>query len=100
MKIYSKSYCPYCIRLLSILDANQVVYELIDIIQDPESETTMYTQSWSHGVPQVAIENIIIYDYKTEETLVDDITNILSLGGEVSLENSASLTSQFAFITA
>ncbi len=80
MKIYSKSHCPYCARLLSMLDTNHIPYKLIDVIQDPKQEMNMYTQSGSHGVPQVGIENIIIYDYKTEETLVEDIKTILASG--------------------
>jgi len=98
MKIYSKSHCPYCVRLLSLLDANHIPYELIDVIQDPKQEMSMYTQSGSHGVPQVGIENIIIYDYKTEETLVEDIKTILA-SGAISANNWVHLTSQFVFTT-
>lgn len=98
MKIYSKSHCPYCVRLLSLLDANRIQYESIDVIQNSEQEMSMYAQSGSHGVPQVVIENIIIYDYKTEETLIEDIKTILVLG-PISSNNWAHLTSQFVFTT-
>jgi glutaredoxin len=82
-----------------MLDENHISYELVDVIQEPKQETIMYTQSGSHGVPQVAIENILIYDYSTEEMLVQDIQKILSIG-PVSSNDSVDLTSQFVFITA
>jgi hypothetical protein len=57
----------------------------------------MQALSGNSGVPQVVAENIIIYDYGTEETLVDDIQKILSRG-TVTESNRSDLTSQFVFL--
>jgi|GEM_PF-980956 len=98
MKIYSKPFCPYCQRFLSLLDAKCIKYKLIDITESPDQALFMESLSGSSGVPQVAIENIIIYDYRTEETLIQDIQTILSTN-TISPENSDNLTSQFVFLT-
>jgi glutaredoxin len=55
MQIYIKSYCPYCVRLLSLLDGENMLYEVIDIIKNPEQGVIMEKLSGHTGVPQVAI---------------------------------------------
>lgn len=80
MKIYSKSFCPYCQRLISLLDVQGISYELIDIVESPGQTALMQALSGNSGVPQVVVGNVIIYDYGTEDTLVDDIQKILSRG--------------------
>jgi glutaredoxin len=80
-----------------MLDTHHISYELVDVIQAPEQEVIMYSRSGSHGVPQVAVENILIYDYGTEETLVQDIQKILSTGPVLS-DDPVDLTSQFVFL--
>ncbi|MEI6711003.1 MAG: glutaredoxin domain-containing protein [bacterium] len=97
MKIYSKSFCPYCQRLITLLDVESISYELIDIVESPGQTALMQALSGNSGVPQVAVGNVIIYDYGTEETLVDDIRKILSRG-TVTESNSSDLTSQFVFL--
>lgn len=97
MKIYSKSFCPYCQRLITLLDKEGIAYELIDIVESPGQTALMQALSGNSGVPQALLENIIIYDYNTEETLVDDIQKILSWG-TVTESNRNNLTSQFVFL--
>lgn len=99
MKIYSKSSCPYCQRLLSLLGTNSLDYEVIDVVDLPEQDVFMKNKTWSPWVPQVLIENIMIYDYDTEETLVMDIQTIL-WSGPVSPVHPHTLTSQFVFLNA
>lgn len=93
MQIYIKSYCPYCIRLLSLLDSEKISYDVVDIIKFPEQGVIMEKLSGNTGVPQVVLQDIIIYDYDTEETLVTDICNILRT------EDRKNLTSQFTLLT-
>lgn len=97
MKIYSKSFCPYCQKLITLLDTAGIPYELIDIVASPGQTALMQALSGNSGVPQVAVGNIIIYDYGTEETLVDDIQKILSRG-TITESNRSDLTSQFVFL--
>ena len=92
MQIYIKSYCPYCVRLLSLLDVEKISYDVIDIIKNPEQGVIMEKLSGHTGVPQVALQDIIIYDYGTEETLITDIRSILWT------RDRKNLTSQFTLL--
>lgn len=77
MKIYIKSFCPYCIRLIQLLDLAGITYETIDVWQDLAKQDEMYQNSHQSGVPQVEMANIIIPDYIDEESLVKDIELVL-----------------------
>jgi len=93
MQIYIKSYCPYCVKLISLLDWEKIPYEVLDISKHPEQWVIMEKISGHTGVPQVAIWDIILYDYDTEETLVTDIRSILWT------RDRKNLTSQFTLLT-
>lgn len=80
MKIYIKPSCPFCIRLLSLLDDAGLEYESIDVITHPHKNEEMMAKSGQRWVPEVEIANVIIPDYATEETLVEDIQTILAAG--------------------
>lgn len=80
MKVYIKPFCPYCIRLLSLLDQAGLEYEKINILLHPKMGDEMEKLSGQTGVPEVQIANVIIPDYGTEDTLVADIQTILAHG--------------------
>ena len=97
MKIYIKPSCPYCIRLLSLLDEAGIKYEIIDIIASPDQAEVMSDKSGHMGVPEVEIANVIIPDYGSEETLVADIRMILA-AGKVDETLSDQLTSTIVYL--
>lgn len=97
MKIYIKPSCPYCIRLLELLDEAGLRYEKIDVLASTESNELMMEKSGSMGVPEVEISNVIIPDYATEETLVSDIQKILEIG-KVDAELEEQLTSTIVYL--
>lgn len=97
MKIYIKPTCPYCIRLLSLLDEAEIEYEIIDVINHSDLNEEMISKSWQRGVPEVEIANVIIPDYGTEETLVEDIQTILK-AGHVNEEVMKKLTSTVVYL--
>jgi glutaredoxin len=53
-------------------------YESIDVITHENKNEEMIKKSGQRGVPEVEIANVIIPDYGTEETLVEDIQTILA----------------------
>lgn len=53
--IYTKSWCPYCIRAKALLDAKQASYQEIDIERDPPRRAEMITRSGRNTVPQIFI---------------------------------------------
>jgi glutaredoxin 3 len=97
MKIYIKPSCPYCIRLLSLLDEAGYVYETIDVLSHPDQNEEMIKKSGQRGVPEVEIANVIMPDYTTEETLVADIETILA-AGSVNEEIMKKLTSTVVYL--
>ena len=97
MKIYIKPLCPFCIRLLSLLDDAGLKYETIDVIGHPDKNDEMMKKSGQRGVPEVEIANVIIPDYETEETLVEDIQTILA-AGYVNEEVMKKLTSTIVYL--
>ncbi len=97
MKIYIKPLCPFCIRLLHLLDEADLKYETIDVIEHPQKNDEMIKKSWQRGVPEVEIANVIIPDYGTEETLVEDIKTILA-SGYVNEEVMKKLTSTIVHV--
>ncbi|MBP7823407.1 glutaredoxin [Candidatus Gracilibacteria bacterium] len=97
MKIYIKPSCPYCIRLLKLLDNADLHYEIIDVIADSDMGDVMTAKSGQGGVPEVEIANVIIPDYATEETLVADIRRILKVG-KVDKNLEEQLTSTIVYL--
>lgn len=53
--IYTKSWCPYCIRAKALLDAKQASYQEIDIEREPQRRAEMITRSGRNTVPQIFI---------------------------------------------
>ena len=97
MKIYIKPACPYCIRLLKLLDNAYLHYEIIDVIADSDMWDVMTAKSGQGWVPEVEIANVIIPDYATEETLVADIRRIMKVG-KVDKNLEEQLTSTIVYL--
>jgi glutaredoxin 3 len=55
--IYSKSYCPYCIRAKALLDSKGINYQDISIDNDPYKRDEMIAKSNRHTVPQIFIND-------------------------------------------
>lgn len=58
VEIYSKAYCPYCVRAKALLEQKSVVYREIKIDENPELRPEMIARSQgSTTVPQIFINN-------------------------------------------
>ncbi|MDX1676676.1 glutaredoxin 3 [Arsukibacterium sp.] len=54
--IYTKAYCPYCVRAKSLLDQKQVAYQEIKIDEQPERRAEMIEKANGRStVPQIFI---------------------------------------------
>lgn len=54
--IYTKAYCPYCVRAKSVLDKKGVVYQEIRIDEQPELRPQMIERASGRStVPQIFI---------------------------------------------
>jgi glutaredoxin 3 len=61
--IYTTNYCPYCFRAKSLLRSKNVVFEEIDVTDDPERRAEMERLSRRHTVPQIFIDDKPIGGY-------------------------------------
>ena len=57
VEIYTKGYCPYCVRAKMLLDKKAVEYKEIKIDQQPELRPEMIARSGGTTVPQVFIND-------------------------------------------
>ncbi len=55
VKVYTKDYCPYCIRAKKLLDHKKVSYEEISLTEKPELAEPLFSQTGFRTVPQIFI---------------------------------------------
>ena len=71
--IYTKTRCPFCAKLISILNKRGIKFKEIDFIKNPEYTERIVTRDGNTPAPQVEMPGRIIFDYTTEEALADEI---------------------------
>ena len=55
LTIYSKDYCPYCIKTKNLLTSLDLEYEEIDITKTPEIIMELVKKSGMRTVPQIFV---------------------------------------------
>lgn len=55
--IYTKSYCPYCVRAKALLDGLNQAYTEIDVEHDTDLQEEMKKRAGRHTVPQIFIND-------------------------------------------
>lgn len=55
VKVYSKTYCPYCVQAKGLLDSLNVKFQEIDISDSPEKITELSQKSGLMTVPQIFV---------------------------------------------
>ena len=53
--IYTKPYCPYCIRAVSVLEKKEVEFTEIEAASDPEKRREMLQRSGRSTFPQIFV---------------------------------------------
>ncbi|GAB0149919.1 glutaredoxin 3 [Marichromatium gracile] len=78
--LYTTQTCPYCIRARRLLERKGVVYEEIDINDDPAQRAVMIERSGRHTVPQIFIgeRHIGGYDDMAELDVCGDLDPLLA----------------------
>ncbi len=61
--IYSKTYCPYCVRAKKLLESKGVSFEEIMVDDKPELFTELKKKSGMMTVPQIYINDQLIGGY-------------------------------------
>ena len=63
VKIYTTPYCPFCIRIKSLMKNKKICYEEIDLSNNPEKFEEMISKSnGSRTVPQIFVNETHIGD--------------------------------------
>jgi glutaredoxin 3 len=55
VKIYTTSWCPYCVRAKRLLDKKGVAYQEVDVEGDDETRARLVQQTGRRTVPQIFI---------------------------------------------
>jgi glutaredoxin 3 len=59
--IYTKPYCPYCVRALSLLEQKGVAFTEIEAAFDPEKRQEMMRRAGGHATfPQIFVGDLHI----------------------------------------
>jgi glutaredoxin 3 len=58
--IYSKTYCPFCVRAKSLFDGKGVSYEEIMVDADPQLFVDLKKKTGMMTVPQIFIDDKLI----------------------------------------
>jgi glutaredoxin len=74
--IYTRPTCMFSNKLKAILKARGIAYKDYDVTKN-EAPHHVVDQDGNIPVPQVEYAGRIIYDYKDEESLADEIQRIM-----------------------
>jgi len=58
--IYTWSFCPYCIKAVSILDQEGIDYEEIEIFNNKEMLVNLKSKTGYGTVPQIFVDELFI----------------------------------------
>jgi glutaredoxin 3 len=61
--IYSKTYCPFCVRAKNLLNGKGVAFEEIMVDSDPELFNQLKQKSGMLTVPQIFINDQLVGGY-------------------------------------
>jgi glutaredoxin 3 len=58
VKVYTTSYCPYCVRVKALLKKRDIPFEEVDVTNDPDKRAWLVAASGGQRtVPQVFIDD-------------------------------------------
>jgi len=60
VKVYSKSYCPFCQHAIDLFKKKNINFEIIDITEDEERMSTLSQETNCDTVPQIFIDDEFI----------------------------------------
>ncbi len=67
LKLYVKTWCPWCVRAKAWLDEHGYRYEQIDVEADPENYDEMIRLSGQRFTPTLEADGKILPDFGPEE---------------------------------
>lgn len=67
LKLYVKTWCPWCVKAQDWLDARGYRYELLDVEADPATMEEMLRRSGQRRCPTLVIGDRVLPDFGPEE---------------------------------
>lgn len=58
VRMYSSSWCPYCIRAKQLLERKNIAFEEINVDGQPQLRSKMMQESGQRTVPQIWINEV------------------------------------------
>ena len=69
LTIYTKDYCPYCVKAKTLLSSLGVTYEEIDVTNDQDTLMKIMEKSHMRTVPQIFLGDECLGGYSDIATL-------------------------------
>ncbi|HTY87357.1 MAG TPA: glutaredoxin domain-containing protein [Candidatus Acidoferrum sp.] len=67
VRLFIKSYCPWCHKAMRWLDEHGIPYEKLDVIADSRAYTEMVNLSGQTLAPVIDVDGKILADFGPEE---------------------------------
>jgi glutaredoxin 3 len=67
IRLFVKSYCPWCHKAERWLDQRGIVYDTLDVIDDPAAMTEMVKLSGQDLSPVIEVDGKILADFGPDE---------------------------------
>lgn len=80
VKVYSKSYCPYCTRAKQLLKSKDIPFQEIDLTNDPATQEKLVQETGWQTVPMIFIDGKLIggFDNLNELNQKGQLENLLA----------------------
>ncbi len=87
LEIYTKNWCPYCVKAKALLNARRIDYTEIDVTADQDREQEMIERSGRRTVPQIFIGHQPVggYDDMARLNATGELDRLLELDSEIKL---------------
>ena len=67
VRVFTSSYCPYCVTLKIFLKKNNISFEEVNIAENKNAQKEMIEKSGQMGVPVVEIDGEIVVGFDKEK---------------------------------
>ena len=75
--LYTIPRCPFCNKLRTLLQEQNIGFMEHNIMKDAVAKSKIITRDGHTPTPQVEVGGRIIFDYTTEEALVEEIKELM-----------------------
>jgi len=67
VRLFIKSYCPWCLQAMDWLNRKGIDYEALDVISDPTAFKEMIDLSGQTYAPVIEVDGKVLADFDTKQ---------------------------------